>query len=103
MIKADTGRFGRLAVLASGAVLAACAPAPLYTSSGQSTGGTGRIAVDGEIPRDSRGEPLWHLIRPARGQPPILSLADVQAIARAKQPAAFEEGSAEEPASLPKD
>ncbi len=40
---------------------AACAPAPLYTSSGLQRG----AATWGEIPRDARGEPVWSAIRPA--------------------------------------
>jgi hypothetical protein len=45
--------------------VAACAPAPLYTSSGVKRG----AATWGEIPRDARGEPVWSAIRPAPGAP----------------------------------
>ncbi len=45
-------------VLAS--TLAACAPAPLYSSSRTHKG----AVTLGEVPRDSRGEPVWAAIRP---------------------------------------
>jgi hypothetical protein len=49
--------------LAVSLLAAACAPAPLYSSSGLKRG----AATWGEIPRDARGEPLWSAIRPAPG------------------------------------
>jgi hypothetical protein len=48
-----------LAVLST---VAACAPSPLYVSSGK-VSGTG-----GEVPRDAQGEPLWAAIKPP---PPV--------------------------------
>ncbi len=35
-----------------------CAPSLLHVS------GSDRIAVPGEVPRDSKGEPVWSAIRP---------------------------------------
>ena len=46
--------------LAVSLLAAACAPAPLYSSSGLKRG----AATLGEIPRDARGEPVWDAIRP---------------------------------------
>lgn len=47
--------------LAITGLVVACAPAPLYTSSGLHKG----AATWGEVPRDARGEPVWTAIRPA--------------------------------------
>lgn len=63
-------------VLAMAAVVWGCAPAPLYTASGG-----GRSAVQGEIPRDGRGEPVWHLIRPAKASQPMLTQQQVEQLA----------------------
>lgn len=52
-----------VALLAS-CLLAACAPAPLYTGNSRVKG----AVTHGEIPRDARGEPVWSAIRPA-GEP----------------------------------
>ncbi|MGL4541021.1 MAG: hypothetical protein ACRCUI_00760 [Polymorphobacter sp.] len=43
--------------LAFVALLAGCAPSPLYFSNSKHRPGTG-----GEIPRDGRGEPIWSAI-----------------------------------------
>lgn len=71
-------------------LLSACAPAPLYTGSAGN-----HLLYPGGIPRDSRGEPVWHLIEPASNAEPVLSLEQVQAIARAEQSLAVDEGSGE--------
>jgi hypothetical protein len=39
--------------------LAGCAPSILHVSGGS------QVAVPGEVPRDSKGEPVWSAIRPA--------------------------------------
>lgn len=77
-----------LPFLAACAVLGACAPAPLYTASG-----SGPVSVYGEIPRDARGEPVWHLIRPAPGGKPILTQEQVEQMARARTAEPSAEGS----------
>lgn len=59
---------------------AACAPAPLYTSTGKHKG----AATLGEIPRDSLGEPVWSAIRRVPGA------------ALPGEPAVTQEGDAEE-------
>jgi len=64
----------------------ACAPAPLYTSSGLQRG----AVTWGEIPRDARGEPVWTAIRPL--QPDVSQAA---AGGRSSQPEAAAEGDAE--------
>lgn len=64
-----------------------CAPAPLYTASG------GIVSVHGEIPRDARGEPVWHLIRPAAGGPPMLTREQVEQAARMNRVEPVAEGS----------
>jgi hypothetical protein len=56
-------RLALLSVLTVPLLAAACAPAPLYTSSGLKRG----AATLGEVPRDARGEPVWSAIRPAPG------------------------------------
>jgi hypothetical protein len=57
-------RPGRVGILLLLSTIAGCAAAPLYTDGSRS------VAVTrGEIPRDSRGEPVWHLIRAA--PPPV--------------------------------
>ena len=53
-----------LSALSVPLIVAACAPAPLYTSSGLKRG----AATWGEIPRDASGEPVWSAIRPAPQQ-----------------------------------
>lgn len=52
-------------VIAAPVAIGACAPAPLYTSSGLHAG----AVTLGEIPRDARGEPVWAAIRPAPVMP----------------------------------
>lgn len=47
-----------LAIAALALLPAACAPSILHMS------GASRIAVPGEVPRDSKGEPVWSAIRP---------------------------------------
>jgi hypothetical protein len=76
-----------LPVLALLTLVAACAPAPLYTSSGLQRG----AATWGEIPRDARGEPVWAAIRPA----PPSDFNQAPATARSTQPEAASEGDAE--------
>ena len=84
-----TGSVAKLAVLASLVGLAACAPAPLYTSSGMHRG----AVTWGEIPRDARGEPVWAAIRPS----PVQPAGDQQmAAARPMKPAAMQEGDGED-------
>ena len=83
----------KLAALASLIGLAACAPAPLYTSSGMHRG----AVTWGEIPRDARGEPVWAAIRPAPGQQLAGQPADQRmAAARPTKPAAVQEGDGED-------
>ncbi|MBS3960298.1 MAG: hypothetical protein KGZ61_00455 [Sandarakinorhabdus sp.] len=72
----------RLMLATSPVALAACAPAPLYTSSSPHKG----AVTGGEIPRDARGEPVWGAIRPApadsspaHAAPPDLQEGDTQA------------------------
>ncbi len=62
-------------------LVAACAPAPLYTASGAHRG----AVTYGEIPRDARGEPVWAAIRPA-------PVTEPQAAWQPKAPAAVQEG-----------
>ncbi len=45
------------------ALATACAPAPLYLSSGQQRPVRGAVTT-GEVPRDAMGEPVWSAIRP---------------------------------------
>ena len=45
------------------ALLAACAPSPLYVGQPYKRG------TPGEVPRDGTGEPLWDAIRPAPPAP----------------------------------
>ena len=87
------GSGAKLAVLASLVGLAACAPAPLYTSSGMHRG----AVTWGEIPRDARGEPVWAAIRPTPGQQLAGQPADQRmAAARPMKPAAVQEGDGED-------
>jgi hypothetical protein len=52
-------KFLFLAILAPLSVgLEACAPSPLYVDRAQ-------IGTYGEVPRDTRGEPIWSAIPPA--------------------------------------
>lgn len=60
--------------LAFSLVIAGCAPAPLYTSSGLKRG----AATWGEVPRDARGEPVWSAIRPAPGAEARQATADAR-------------------------
>jgi hypothetical protein len=52
-------RPNRTLVVLSLALVAGCAPSPLYFNSTHKRPGTG-----GEIPRDGRGEPIWSAITP---------------------------------------
>ena len=79
-----------LCLTLSPALLAACAPAPLYTSSGLQRG----AVTWGEIPRDARGEPVWAAIRPYARQE--------MAGAPASRPAETQEGDAGESPIPPK-
>lgn len=49
-----------LLTIAALALLASCAPAPLYTARPPAG-----AVTSGEVPRDSRGEPVWGAIKPA--------------------------------------
>jgi hypothetical protein len=69
-------------------LVAACAPAPLYTSSGLHKG----AATWGEVPRDARGEPVWTAIRPA---PAEAAVRPEPANARSTLPEVPQEGDAE--------
>ncbi len=70
-LKADDGVVTAhrpiLALLALALCLPGCARSLLYV------GGSDGIAAPGEIPRDSRGEPVWSAIRPT---PPGWTRAD---------------------------
>ncbi|MFQ3594814.1 MAG: hypothetical protein SNJ63_01715 [Sphingomonadaceae bacterium] len=68
----------RLMPLVIALAAAGCAPSVLHF------GGDSRIAAPGEIPRDSRGEPVWSAIRPT---PPGWKPAD------AREAAPVQEGS----------
>lgn len=78
--------------LAFSLVIAGCAPAPLYTSSGLKRG----AATWGEVPRDARGEPVWSAIRPAPGATPE------SAVARSTPAGDSAEGDAEASPTPPK-
>ncbi len=71
--------------------ISACAPAPLYTSSGIHKG----AVTYGEIPRDTNGEPVWAAIRPA----PVAAQPEAYS---ATVPAAQQEGDAEDVPTPPK-
>ena len=45
------------------ALLAACAPSPLYVAP--------RPGTVGEVPRDGRGEPVWSAMRQPPPAPPV--------------------------------
>lgn len=75
--------------------MTACAPAPLYTSSGLHRG----AATWGEIPRDARGEPVWAAIRPYA---PPHSTRPEMAAAPSSRPAELQEGDGEEPPRPPR-
>ena len=74
--------------LAMTCLVVACAPAPLYTSSGLHKG----AATWGEVPRDARGEPVWSAIRPV---PAETEFRQEPANARSTQPEEPQEGDAE--------
>lgn len=71
--------------------IAGCAPAPLYSASGIHKG----AVTFGEIPRDSRGEPVWAAIRPTPVTP-------TQEAAPPTPPAPVQEGDAAEAPMPPK-
>jgi hypothetical protein len=82
-------RLFLLPALVAPLLAAACAPAPLYTSSGLKRG----AATWGEIPRDARGEPVWSAIRPAPAETP--GVRPEEANARSMPPEDAAEGDAE--------
>ncbi|WP_426164312.1 hypothetical protein [Sandarakinorhabdus sp. DWP1-3-1] len=61
--------------------LSACAPSPLYV-------GNSRAPSLAEVPRDSRGEPLWNDIRAPVPVPPIQPYPTGQGIAIQPPPGA---------------
>ena len=75
--------------------LTACAPAPLYTSSGLHRG----AATLGEIPRDARGEPVWAAIRPYA---PRDSFRPEMAASPSSRPAELQEGDGEDRPTPPR-
>lgn len=82
-------------MLAVALLIGACAPAPLYTSSGLHRG----AATWGEIPRDARGEPVWAAIRPV---PPGTEVMPQAATAPSMTRETVQEGDAEAPPTPPK-
>lgn len=90
-------RLALLSVLTVPLLVVACAPAPLYTSSGLKRG----AATWGEVPRDARGEPVWSAIRPAPGQTAPGATPD-SASARSTPAADAAEGDAEATPTPPK-